>query len=124
MLDIALPPLNASLFTSAVQAGFVVGTLVSATLGLADRYDPRRLFFASSCVAAAANGAILLFDPASAMVVVLLLLDFYVISDLTLTGQLVVSLVVGPLVYGGVLFAASPHLIESVRRTFEAFAAR
>ena len=68
--EVALSALNASLFTSAVQTGFVVGTLVSAILGLADRFDARRLFFASCLVAAAANGAILLLDPADAAVVV------------------------------------------------------
>ena len=35
---------TASLFTSAVQLGFVVGTLISAFFGLADRFDPRRRF--------------------------------------------------------------------------------
>ena len=38
--------------TSGVQAGFVIGCLVSAFLGLPDRVDPRRLFAASAAVAA------------------------------------------------------------------------
>ena len=54
-----------SLFTSAVQIGFVLGSLVSAALGLADRLEPRRFFMASALVAAAANAAILVVDPAS-----------------------------------------------------------
>ena len=62
---------TASLFTSAVQLGFVVGTLTSAFFGLADRWDPRRLFMWSALVAAAANSSILLFDPGSAPVVAL-----------------------------------------------------
>jgi MFS family permease len=49
----------AALFTSAVQAGFVCGTLASALLGLADRLDPRRFFAAASIVAALANALIL-----------------------------------------------------------------
>ena len=56
---------RASLLTSAVQAGFVVGTLTSALLGLADRLDPRRFFMVSALVASAANAAILLVDPTS-----------------------------------------------------------
>lgn len=52
-----------SLFTSTVQAGFVVGTLSSAILGLADRLDPRRFFMISALVAAGANAAILLVEP-------------------------------------------------------------
>ncbi|MCW5729950.1 MAG: MFS transporter [Alphaproteobacteria bacterium] len=50
----------ASLLTTAVQLGFVAGTLLSAILGLADRYDPRRLFAACAVAGALANGAILL----------------------------------------------------------------
>jgi MFS family permease len=69
--EIALPALNAALFTSAVQIGFVAGTLCSAVLTLSDRYDPRRLFSLSCFVAAAANAAILLLDPASGAVIVL-----------------------------------------------------
>ena len=51
--------------TSGVQAGFVIGCLVSAFLGLPDRVDPRRLFAASAAVAALANAGLLLVDPAS-----------------------------------------------------------
>jgi MFS family permease len=67
----AIDPQAASLFTSAVQAGFVAGTLTSAFFGLADRIDPRKFFMASALVAAAANGAILLIEPSSPLVVAL-----------------------------------------------------
>ncbi len=53
------------LFTSAVQAGFVVGSLASALLGLADRLDPRRFFAVSAVVAALANASLLAIDPSS-----------------------------------------------------------
>ena len=62
---------TASLFTSAVQLGYVVGTLTSAFFGLAARWDPRRLFAASALIASAANASILLFEPGSAPVVVM-----------------------------------------------------
>lgn len=58
-----------SLFTSAVQAGFVVGSLISALLGLADRLDPRRFFMTAAVVAALANAGILAIDPTSAWAV-------------------------------------------------------
>ncbi len=61
---------QASLLTSSVQAGFVVGTLTSAVLGLADRLDPRRFFLASVIAASAANATILLFEPTSFAVLV------------------------------------------------------
>jgi len=41
--------------TSAVQLGFIAGTLVFAVLALADRYSPRTVFLLSALVAAAAN---------------------------------------------------------------------
>ncbi len=62
---------QASALTSSVQAGFVLGTLISAVLGLADRLDPRRFFLVSAIAASAANAAILLFDPTSFAVLVL-----------------------------------------------------
>ena len=61
-----LPQLRAAFAMSAVQEvalssgvafGFVLGTLVSAGLGLADRLDPRRLFEICAVVAAPANAA-------------------------------------------------------------------
>ena len=64
-----LDPTIASMFSSAVQVGFVCGTVVSAVFVLADRIDPRRLFALSALVAAAANLAILLFEPSSLMVI-------------------------------------------------------
>jgi MFS family permease len=42
--------------TMAVQAGFVIGTLVSATLNLPDVINPRRLFAVGCVLGAAANG--------------------------------------------------------------------
>jgi len=48
--------------TMAVQAGFVVGTLVSAAMNLADVVNPRRLFAVGCVVGAAANAAISIVD--------------------------------------------------------------
>jgi energy-converting hydrogenase Eha subunit G len=36
-----LDPIIVSMFSSAVQVGFVIGTIVSAVFVLADRIDPR-----------------------------------------------------------------------------------
>ena len=49
-VEYGLSAAQQSLFTSTVQAGFVVGTLLSAVFGLADRLDPRRFFMASAPV--------------------------------------------------------------------------
>src|SRR6185436_7603158 len=51
--------------TSGVQAGFVVGCLASAILGLPDGVDPRRLFAVSATVGAGAHALLLAVDPAS-----------------------------------------------------------
>ena len=62
---------TASWFTGAVQLGFVAGTLASAFLGLADRWDPRVFFMRAAALGAAANGAILLVDPTSSPAIAL-----------------------------------------------------
>ena len=46
--EYGLSATQASLFTSAVQVGFVAGAFASAILGLADRVDPRRFFMVSA----------------------------------------------------------------------------
>jgi len=50
--------------TSAIQIGFISGTLVFAWIGLSDRFSPSLVFFISSIAAALAN-AIPLFDTSS-----------------------------------------------------------
>ena len=45
--------------SSGVQAGFVIGALTLAILGVADRYDPRRVIAVSALVGAASNLALL-----------------------------------------------------------------
>lgn len=66
--EVALSGFQQSAFTSAVQAGFVAGSLISAALALADRIEPRLFFTISALVAAAANALILFVDPTSTTV--------------------------------------------------------
>jgi len=42
-------------FTSAVQFGFITGTLIFAFLAIADRFSPSQVFFVSAIMAASAN---------------------------------------------------------------------
>jgi MFS family permease len=44
--------------TSAVQLGFIAGTLAFAVLNVADRFSPRKVFLACALLGAAANGAV------------------------------------------------------------------
>ena len=58
--DWALPPAALGSLTSAVQLGFVAGTLAFALLMLADRFPPGRVFLACSVLGALCNAAMLL----------------------------------------------------------------
>ena len=53
--ETTLTPFRQAALSSGVQAGFVIGALVSAVLGLADRFDPRRVFAASAIGAGLIN---------------------------------------------------------------------
>jgi MFS family permease len=56
--ELALTGVQTAWLTIAVQGGFVVGTLVSATWNLADLFNARRLFAIGALTGAAANAAI------------------------------------------------------------------
>ena len=111
-----------SLFTSSVQAGFVVGSLTSAILGLADRLDPRRLFMTAALIAAAANFAILLVEPTSAWVVLFRFITGACMAGVYPVGMKHVStwakgdmgLLVGLLVGALTLGSATPHLFNAL----------
>ena len=64
--EYVLSPTMQAALTSAVQAGFVAGCLVSAFFGLADRLDPRRFIAAAALVGAGANALLLAIDPTTA----------------------------------------------------------
>ncbi len=110
-----------SLFTSAVQAGFVIGTLISAVLGLADRIDPRRFFMLSALVAAGANSLMLWLEPGTLPVYVarfiigICMAGIYPVGMKMASGWadrdlgLLVAILVGALTVG----SASPHLFNA-----------
>jgi MFS family permease len=54
-----LPASMLGYVTSAVQLGFILGTLVFAILAIADRHSPRKVFFACALLGALANAALL-----------------------------------------------------------------
>ncbi len=120
--SVGLPPLVASLFTSAVQAGFVVGTLLSALLNLADRIEPRRFFMTSALVAAGANALILAFEPASPAVIVLRFVTGMCMAGIYPVGMKLAAswargdmgLMIGALVGALALGSASPHLFNAL----------
>ena len=107
--------------TSGVQAGFVIGCLASAILGLPDRVDPRRLFAASACVGAISNALLLAVDPASLAAPALRLVTGICMAGVYPVGMKLAStwakgdmgLMVGILVGALTLGSASPYLINA-----------
>lgn len=57
-----IPAFRQALLSSAVQAGFVLGAVASAFLGVADRFDPRRVMAVAALMNAVAS-AVLLWAP-------------------------------------------------------------
>jgi len=120
--SVDLPPLVASLFTSAVQAGFVIGTLLSALFNLADRIAPRRFFLFSALVAAGANALILAFEPASYSVIALRFVTGVCMAGIYPVGMKLAAswargdmgLMIGALVGALALGSASPHLFNAL----------
>ncbi|MGO4735930.1 MFS transporter [Bosea sp. 2KB_26] len=114
-----LDPLSEVLLTSSVQAGFVLGTLASSLLGLADRFDPRRLFALSGAAAAALTASLALLPPVGPVTITLRVLTGLCMAGIYPVGMriaatwankdlgLLIGLLVGALVIG----SASPHLL-------------
>jgi MFS family permease len=108
--------------TSGVQAGFVVGCLASAILGLADRIDPRRFFAAAAGIGALANALLLTIDPASLAAPALRFVTGICMAGVYPVGMKLAStwarddmgLMVGILVGALTLGSASPHLFNAL----------
>ena len=108
--------------TSSVQAGFVVGCLASASVGLADRVDPRRLFMLSAGVGAVGNALLLVVDPTSLAVPALRFLTGMCMAGVYPVGMKLAAtwargdmgLMVGILVGALTLGSAAPHLFSAL----------
>jgi MFS family permease len=107
--------------TSGVQAGFVIGCLASAFLGLADRVDPRWLFATSACTGAVANALLLVVDPSSLAAPGLRVVTGVCMAGIYPIGMKLAStwakgdmgLMVGILVGALTLGSASPYLFNA-----------
>jgi MFS family permease len=120
--ETTLSGFQVSVLTSGVQVGFVVGTLISALLGLADRLDLRLFFAVSAGAAAAANLGILAFDAGSSAIPGLRFLTGVCMAGVYPVGMkmaaswakndmgLLVALLVGALTLG----SASPHFLNAI----------
>lgn len=121
----AMTPLQEAMLTSAVQVGFVAGTLVSALLSLADRFDPRRLFMVSALIAAAATGVLSQLNPVDPIVLLLRFITGACMAGVYPVGMRLAAtwakgdlgLLVGFLVGALTLGSASPHAFSAWIKT-------
>ncbi len=107
-----------ALLSSGVQAGFVIGALFVAILGIADRFDPRRVLAASAILAAALNAGLLIAPLGGNIAIAIrvatgaLMAGVYPVGMKIAVGWgirdrgLLIGLLVGALTLG----SASPHL--------------
>jgi MFS family permease len=105
--------------SSGVQAGFVIGALVSAILGLADRFDPRRVFAACAIGAGLVNLVLLAASPGSTVAIIARVVTGALLAGVYPVGMKIAvgwgdkdrGFLVGALVGALTLGSAIPHLI-------------
>ena len=108
--------------TSAVQLGFIVGTLVFALLNIADRLAPRLVFLACCLLGAAANATIVLLPEGLTGLLIMRFATGFCLAGIYPVGMKIavswfdkglghaLGLLVGALVLG----TAFPHLLKAV----------
>lgn len=118
----AISPARQAALSSGVQIGFVGGALVSAVLGLADRFDPRALFAGCAVLAAAANAALPVLPVGGDLAIALRVLTGLLLAGVYPVGMkmaagwglrdrgFLVGLLVGALTLGSSL----PHLLAGL----------
>lgn len=108
--------------TSAVQLGFITGTLVFALLAIADRFSPRRVFFWCCLVGAMANVSLLVVPESLAGLLLLRFATGFFLAGIYPVGMKIAASwyerglgrALGYLVGALVLGTAFPHLVRSM----------
>ena len=108
--------------TSAVQLGFITGTLLYALLTIADRFSPSKVFFVSAVLAAACNGALVLESAGSTGLLLFRFFTGFFLAGIYPVGMKIASdyhqkglgAALGFLVGALVLGTALPHGLRSV----------
>jgi MFS family permease len=111
-----------SWLTMSVQAGFVVGAVISALVNLADRIQPQYLVAASTLAGAGFNAAIALFADSPGVAMVLRVLTGVCLAGVYPPGMKLMAtwckrdrgLGIGLLVGAITIGSASPHLINAL----------
>ena len=117
-----LPPGAVGTLTSAVQLGFVAGTLVFALLMLADRFAPSRVFLACSLLGALLNAATVLLDGQFALLLALRFGVGFLLAGIYPVGMKIAAswyrerlgAVMGVLIGALVLGTALPHGLRAM----------
>ncbi|KQT07594.1 MFS transporter [Ramlibacter sp. Leaf400] len=117
-----LPPAAVGTLSSAVQLGFVAGTLVFALAMVADRFPPTRVFLACSLLGAAVNAAMLLADGSLPLLVALRFAVGFLLAGIYPVGMKIAAAwfrerlgaVLGVLIGALVLGTALPHGLRAL----------
>ncbi len=124
--ELGLPQRALGDMTSAVQLGFITGTLVFALLAISDRYSPRATFLVCALLGAASNAAILVAGGAMPLLLASRFATGFFLAGIYPVGMKIASgwfqrdlgkalgLLVGALVLG----TALPHLVRGLGQTF------
>ncbi|MGI9384489.1 MAG: MFS transporter [Methyloligellaceae bacterium] len=112
---------HVALLSSSVSVGFVVGTLTSALLGLADLLPPRRYFALCALGGATVNAVILLLDPSSTSVIVMRFLTGALMGGIYPVGMRMMAtwangdtgVLIGILTSSICIGSGMPHLIDA-----------
>jgi MFS family permease len=111
--------------TSSVQLGFIAGTFVFAFFTMADRYSPRKVYFACSMLGALTNlGLYLLADGLTSMLILRFMTGFFLAGIYPIGMKIAagwyrrgLGLALGWLVGALVVGTAFPHLLRSFNRS-------
>ncbi|MFO7745974.1 MAG: MFS transporter [Psychroflexus sp.] len=112
--------------TSAVQVGFITGTLIFAVLSIADRFSPSRVFFMSAIIGALFNLAIIWEEHTLSTLLICRFMTGFFLAGIYPVGMKIasdyyqkglgksLSFLVGALVIG----TAFPHLLKDMTEAF------
>lgn len=120
-LEFGLAEASIGYITSAVQSGFIVGTLVFAFLAIADRFSPRLVFFWCSSAGAISTLAVLVVPPGLAPLLLLRFTTGFFLAGIYPVGMKIAAAwyreelgrALGYLVGALVLGTAFPHLLRA-----------
>jgi len=122
-----LPEGAVGYLTSAVQLGFILGTLIFAFLSIADRFSPSRVFFACAVAGGFANAGVVYWADGYTSLLVLRFLTGFFLAGIYPVGMKIAAdyfekglgRALGYLVGALVLGTAFPHLLSDLSATID-----